>query len=811
MAESVIKSYFPSQVASDVDKASPEYGLKVAKAIEQEWFKADSGTNRFYSNQNTFHKLRLYARGEQSIQKYKDELAINGDLSYLNLDWKQVPIIPKFVDILVNGISERLFKLKAYSQDPFGISKRTDYMESVLRDLQTKELTDFAGEAFGVNLAENNPDEMPGSKEELELHMLMSYKQGAEVAEEAAINTIFAGQKYDDIKKRVVYDLVVIGIGCTKNRFTKSEGIRLEYVDPANLVYSYTESPFFDDIYYIGEIKTIVISELKKEFPELEQEEMRKITEQGVQSSDFYHRTATDSNNVDSNSVQVLYFNYKTYMNEVYKVKETGTGASKIIVKDDSFNPPEGLEGGFEKISRSIEVLYEGVMILGTNQLLKWEMAANMVRPKSNYTKVKMNYSICAPRMYKGRIESTVGRITGFADAIQLTHLKIQQVSARIVPDGIYLDADGLAEIDLGNGTNYNPAEALNMFFQTGSVIGRSYTADGDMNPGKIPIQEIQSGSGNNKIQSLINLYNFNLQMIRDATGLNEARDASTPDPKALVGVQKLAAANSNTATRHILQSSLFITVDTAECISLRISDVLEYSPTRETLIQSIGAHNVGMLDELAELHLRDFAIFIELEPDEEEKQMLEQNIQIALSKNLIDLDHAIDIREIRSLKVANLYLKLSKKKKAEADQLLEQQRIQAQSQADQQTQQVIAQAEIQKQQAIATIQKEVEQLKGTLGISKLEKEVALKRELMLFEFQLNMQLKDKEAEVYKSKESLKEDRKDYRGQVTDNRKATQQSQLIDQRTNGKGPKNFESSDNDVIGGGFNLGSFDPT
>ena len=210
----------------------------------------------------------------------------------------------------------------------------------------------------------------------------------------------------------------------------------------------------------------------------------------------------------DNNTIQVLYFNYKTYMNEVYKIKETGTGADKIIPKDDTFNPPQDKEGGYSRMLRSIECLYDGAMILGTDKLLRWEMASNMMRPKSDFTKVKMNYAIVAPRMYNGKIDSLVKRITGFADMIQLTHLKLQQVMSRMVPDGVYLDADGLAEVDLGNGTNYNPQEALNMFFQTGSVIGRSFTSEGDMNPGKVPIQEITSGSGGNKMQALIGTNN---------------------------------------------------------------------------------------------------------------------------------------------------------------------------------------------------------------------------------------------------------------------------------------------------------------
>ena len=803
MADSYIKNYFPSQVASDLEKISSEYGLKVAKAIESEWFYGDYGTQRFRTNFDNYHRLRLYARGEQSVQKYKDELSINGDLSYLNLDWKPVPIIPKFVDIVVNGIAERTYDVKAFSQDPYGVSKRTEYMESLLDDMRTKELNVFTKQAFGIDIANFPEEKLPDSQEELELHMQLTYKQAIETAEEQAINVLFEANKYELTKKRFYYDLTVLGIGCVKNTFNNSEGIKVDYVDPANLVYSYTESPYFEDIYYVGEIKTIPINELKKEFPNLSQEDLEEIERQPTSYAMPNNRSSYDK--TDNNQIDVLYFNYKTYMNEVYKIKTTATGSSKVLIKDDTFDPPvEVLDSNFEKISRSIEVLYEGVLILGTDKLLKWQLATNMMRPKSDNSKVKMNYAIVAPRMYRGRVESLVGRITGFADMIQLTHLKIQQVMSRLIPDGVYLDADGIAEIDLGNGTNYNPQEALNMFFQTGSVIGRSMTSDGDMNPGKVPIQEIASGSGGAKMQSLIGNYNYYLQMIRDVTGLNEARDGSTPDKNALVGLQKIAAANSNTATRHILQSGLFLTTETAECLSLRISDVLEYSPTRDAFIQSIGVHNVATLDELQNLHLHDFGIFLEIEPDEEEKQRLENNIQAAVAQQGIDLEDAIDLRQIKNVKLANQLLKIKRRKKFERDQIAQQQNIQAQANANAQAQQVAAQAEVQKQQSLVQINAQLEQLRAQLDAQKMEQETFAKKELMQLKFQYDLQLKQLETAGLSSREKQKEDRKDERTKI----QASQQSELIDQRKKNKPPKNFESLDQDMIGNNVNLGGF---
>ena len=805
MAESVINSFFPSQVVSDAVKLSPDYGLSVAKAIEHEWFNRSQSGDKFSSNVSKFRNLRLYARGEQSVQKYKDELSINGDLSYLNLDWTPVPIIPKFVDIVVNGIAERLYDIKAYSQDPFGVNKRTEYMQQIMKDMQTKELTDFAEQNFGMKFYDTDKDKLPGSEEELALHMQLSYKQAVELAEEQALNMLFERSNYELIKKRFYYDLTVLGIGAVKTTFNTSEGAKVEYVDPANLVYSYTESPYFEDVYYVGEVKSIPINELVKEFPFLNHDDLEEISSSS--SLSFGRYRSGSKNDHDNNKVKVLYFNYKTYMNEVYKSKKTSTGAEKMIEKDDGFNPPEGLEGQYERVARKLETLYEGALILGTNKLLKWEMAKNMLRPKSDVTKVKMNYSIVAPRIYEGRIESLVGRITSFADMIQITHLKLQQVLSRMVPDGVFLDVDGLAEVDLGNGTNYNPQEALNMFFQTGSIVGRSYTQDGDMNGAKIPIQQIANqGAEGNKMQSLISTYNYYLQMIRDVTGLNEATDASTPDAKSLVGVQKMAAANSNTATRHILKGGMFLTAEAAEQLSLRISDIIEYSPTRNAFIQQIGAHNVATLDEMQNIHLYDFGIFLELEPDEEEKQMLENNIQTALANQSIELEDAIDLRQIRNVKLANQVLKVRRTKKRAADQEQEVKVQEAQGKAQAEASRAAAQAEMEKQQSILESQMQLEQTKTQGKQMILDQEAELKKTLMDHEFRINMQLKQMEIEALKTKEKEQEDRKDERTRI----QASQQSELIDQRNKQKPPKKFESAGNDIMGGGFGMNAFEP-
>tara|TARA_R100001079_G_scaffold106240_1_gene74221 strand:+ start:139 stop:2514 length:2376 start_codon:yes stop_codon:yes gene_type:complete len=778
-------SPFPSQVVSDAEKASIEYGKQVAQAIEQEWFqRGRTSGNRYLTNWNNFHMLRSYARGEQSIQKYKDELAINGDLSYLNLDWKPVPILSKFVDIVVNGISSKTYDIKAYAQDPESIKKRTSYASKIYEDMLSKEYLDNLKNTLGIDLYQTpSTGIMPETKEELELHMQLSYKQSVEIAEEESISSVFAQNKYDLIRRRLNMDLTVCGIAAAKTNFNTAEGITVDYVDPAYMVYSYTEDPNFEDIYYVGELKAITISELKKEFPNIPEDELKRI--QSMPGNKSY---ITGWGDYDENTVQVLYFDYKTYHNQVFKIKQTDQGLMKAIEKPDTFNPPEN--DMFERVSRSIEVLYSGAKVLGTNTMLKWELAENMSRPYADTTKVKMNYAICAPRIYKGRIESLVSKCTGFADMIQITHLKLQQVISRMVPDGVYLDMDGLAEVDLGNGTNYNPAEALNMYFQTGSIVGRSLTQEGDMNPGKVPIQELNSGTGAGKIQSLINTYQYYLQMIRDVTGLNEARDGSLPDRNTLVGLQKLAANASNVATRHIVQSSLFLTLKLAENISLKVADALEFPLTRSALQNSISTYNVKTLDEVVNLNLHDFGIFLELEPDEEEKQQLEANIQIALQAKNIDVEDAIDLRQIKNLKLANQMLKVKRKEKAKQDQLAQQANIKAQSEAQSAAAEKTAMAEVQKQQAISGANVEYEKAKSEFEKDRMQLQARLDQQKLMQQHKNDMELAQLQQNATNTREQQREDRKDKRIKM----EGTQQSEMISQRKNDGLPINFEQS-----------------
>jgi hypothetical protein len=795
---------FPDPLATDSEKATPEYGLRVGKAIENEWFKRKGMSCRYYDQVGEFHRLRLYARGEQPIEKYKNEFVIDGDMSYLNLNWSVVPIIPKFVDIVVNGMADRMYSIRAEAQDAVSAEKKNVFQDMVEADMAAKDFLLKTKEEFGVDAFNVNPEELPENDEEMELYMNLKYKASIEIAEEIAIDTILKMSDFKLIEEMIDKDQTEIGVSWVKHQFLAGEGVRVEYVDPANMIWSYSEKPDFSDCFYFGEIKQLHYTEVLKIVPDITDEELKVIRDSGSAWNNYYPIIRRYQDDVFlTDVVNLIYFNYKSSKKYVHKKKYLSNGGVRVIPKDDTFNPT-GENENFEKLEFAREVWYEGVLVAGTNIILKWELMKNMVRPKSASEKALPSYVGFAPRMYKGKIDSLVKRMIPFADQIQLIHLKLQQVQSRIIPDGVFIDADGLNEVDLGQGAAYTPEDALRLYFQTGSVIGRSYTGDGEFNNARVPIQELGASSGQSKISSLIGSYNHYLNMIRDVTGLNEARDGSMPSPDALVGVQKLAALNSNTATRHILEAKLMQIRRLSTCLSVRISDILEYAEFKDQFAMQIGKYNLSILQDVKNLYLHDFGIFIDLLPDEEERQMLEANINIALQRDSIDLEDAIDIRNVKNIKLANELLKMKRKRKMKAMQKREDEKMQMQGQINAQSQQMAAQSAMEQLQMEIQVKTQIKQAETQLFIQQMQAEADIKRQLMQQEFEYNMQLKGIETDGMSKRDQEKEKAKDKRVDL----QATRQSDLIEQRQKQLPAKNFESEEDTLDG--FDLSSFGP-
>jgi len=804
---SIDHSSFPSQNTPFDIQMTSEYGLKVGQSIQAEWFHRAARTCKFYEQRDEIHRRRLYGMGMQGVGRYKEYFAVNGDMSYLNLNWKIVPVIPKYVDILSNGLFQRDFSIKAVSVDPTSVEEKVNKRNSLETDMLAKDFIVNVKEKMGMDIGSVPIEQIPESKEEIDVKMEMEYKPDIEMAQELAVQTVFNENNYDYlVRSRVERDIIEAGIGVVKHGYNPSNGIEVSYVDPMNFIYSYTEDPYFQDCFYFGEYKNVNLSEIYRQYPNLTGEQRERLENVSSTWNNYYDMNfSTENNDGMDGKLGVLYFNFKTSREKIWKKKKSTKGGVKVIAKTNDFVYKGTGDADFEKLTKIEEVWFEGVMILGTNILLDWKVCENMIRNKSNTRKAIPNYHCVAPKMYKGIIDSTVNRIIPFADDIQMSWMKLQQIKQRIVPDGQYIDVEGIAGINLGNGQEYGIEDALNMYFQTGSVIGRGTGYGGEFNQSKVPIQEIRHSSGADKISSLYNSIQISLDMISKAIGVNEAVDGSNPDKNSLVGIQKMAAYSSNVATRHLLQSSMFLTKEIAKSISLRISDVLQFSKTKDDLVRKISVSNVSSLEKVSNLYLHDFAIDIELVPDEEERAKLEGDISLEIQQGTLGVEDKFAILNIKNTKLAYKYLSVIKRKRIKERQEQKQAEIQAQTQSNVQSTQAASQSKAQLIQLESQGKMQLEQMMNDMSIQKLSAEVMAKKELMELEFNYNMQLKGIEVNNTRSKEMEKEDRKDRRTEL----QATQQSKILEQRKKDLPSINFESSGNDVLGG-VSLGSFEP-
>jgi len=784
---------FPKQTDDYSIQKQEEYGLQVARAIQGEWFKREgTGYSNFYDNRTEFRLRRSYARGENSTTHIKKQVGDDGDISYINLDDTPIPIVAKFADLVANGMSQRDYQIKAFSIDRESTEKRIKFREDVKKDMATKEFS-MNAKQLGIDTFSVDPREIPEDDNELDIYTEIKYKPAIEIAEEAAITTISEENEYNETtRRRVEKDLVDLGIGAAKNIYSHSDGVILDYVDPENLIWSYTEDPYFKDVYYVGEFKNELISNVIKEHPYLTDEERQRIQEAATSWAEYHGLEGWDDfdDNLDG-KIAILNFSYKTVRKKIYKEKSNKTGGRKVLKKDKDFEVKGKGDRDFEKITKYEEIWFEGAYVLGTNIMLRWELAENQVRPKSNNNRVLNNYVICAPNMYKNNIDSIVKRMIPFADKIKMIDYKIQQTLQLMVPDGQFIDVDGLAEIDLGDGGSYSPQEAFDMYMKTGSIFGRSQTYGGDFNHGKVPIQEITTSGFNNKLAALEKQYMFNIQQIRDITGVNEAVDASTPDKDALVGIQKMAAYNSNVATRHILEGSKYITRKLFQSLSYRISDILEYSETKQDLINKIGSRNVRSLEFVENLHLHDFAIHVDLTMDDEEKAQLEKDIAIEIQNGTLGTEDKIDIMAIKNLKYANEILKIRKKRREQKLQEQKMQEIEAQKQANIQSAQAASQSKLQEQKMKVDGEAGLEGIKHKNAMDKMREEYALKDKHEEVKASFQIPIKQDEKEERMQRELMKEQKKDERVK----KEATAQSRLIEQRQKDTGAIDFSQDD----------------
>ena len=797
------KRSYPNPLAPDEEKITEEYGLSMAKAIEYEWWYRPNGSMcNFLDKRQQYHNLRLYARGEQDTKLYKDLITGGDEESYSNYDWRPLQIVPKFVKLLSNQMTERLFDIKADAVDKYSTNLKEDYKASIQSLMDTLPTMRAAEEALGVSVVPPNADEIPETEEELDLYMKLKYKPAIEIAAEEAIKYTLELNDFDETQSRVIEDVATLGVGAVKHRTDPNKGIVIDWVDPADCVHSYAKHRNYKKVHYFGEVERMTVNELKRlSNGKFSDEELLEI---GASTSEWnkYHQTGQSDNFRESDlagsMVDVLHFTFKSTKTLSYKKKYTANGGFKMTKRESTFTKKNNAKG-FDVSKKVIDVWYEGSLILGTDKVFNYKLCENMIRPKGYLNKTLPNYLFYSPDLYQGRTKSLIGNIIPYVDQMQQIHIKLQQLIAKSRPNGVFIDVDGLSEIDMGDGSFLTPLEVIKIYDETGNVLGTSKDYAGEYNHGKEPIRELKNGIVDG-LDRLISAYNHYLTLLRDAIGVPVGADASTPNPKMAVGVQEQLALNSNTATRHILDSVLNISERLGEGLSLRLKDIFEYSNLKEAYTNAIGRVNVQTLKALKNYHLHDLGIIITLRPDAQDKQYLEQNIQAAVSKDSITVDDAQDIRTISNIKLANALLKTRRVKRDKLKREQEMQKIEKNNEGQLQVTQAASQGKQQEIQ-VAT-QSELAKIKAkTQGrLAEIKAEEEAKMRLMEKEFNYNMQIKGAETDLANDQKRYDNDRKDSRQREQNS--AT--SKIAEQKQFNKPAMNFESA-NDSISGNIGM------
>lgn len=667
---------FPSQLDPFEKKITKEFGMALGRAISAEWFSTGGGGKcRFYTSQSNFYERRNYASGLIDMSKYHPKLGTNGDVSLLNLSKRPLTDMPKFVNLIVNGMCDRRNTIEASAIDPISQSNKQKYRQKIKDDMISKDIIDLAKEKLGVDIGSMPTDKLPETDEELNLHLQMEWKPSCELSAQIGIKAVMMENNRElTIERQGYRDLAVDGAFCEMNRFSVSKGIELKRIDFADMIYSQTNDPFFRDCFYKGHYAKVLTSDILIEYPELNNAENSHIKEQLMNQGSWWNQTYNLQNKIKGHTY-LLYFTYKTSKEEYNKIKEK-TNGEKIYSKAKSVfdeNLETSKKDRYKRVSKVEEVLFEGCMVLGTNILLKWEVAKSMARPNSNKQKVCEQYNMIAPNFENGIITSPVSLAMPVVDLLNIIQLKSEQILQGVTPDGIAIDLDAIANIDTGTGKVNSAQEQFNMYLQKGSFFYRSSTLNEDYNNAQRPFTEIKTGDSLNKLIALRNENQQYLTQLTNIIGLNQYSDASNPDKDSLVGIGKLASLNSNLATRHILEAMKYVSLKTGEAVIYRIQDIIRYYPSlKDDLIRKIGATAVEDLDSIADLHLSDFALNLYFEQDDEEKAMLDADLTLGIQQGLITIADKYKVKNIKIYKQAVAYLGLVIEKASKKAQELE-------------------------------------------------------------------------------------------------------------------------------------------
>jgi len=783
------KNGFPDPLATPEDKSKKAYGIQYAKAIDSQWGRMTDTSSLVGKRNRIFERSRDYATGNQDTNIYKQLLNSldpnNGDGSLMNLDFTPVPILPKFVRIVVNKILSRRLYPNLEAVDPLSTSEKNNEKRMLEVQVENKELAMKIKEETGIVLGAD-PETLPDTKEEVEILYGLNIKTAGEVAAQLATELTLKWNNFEDaIFRRCVNDLVTLGMAVVKRSNDPNEGIKTSYVDPVMFIHSYTEDPGFEELNYAGHIKKVSIAELRRlAGDELSEEDLEKIASKvkgrdGNDSSKYSKKRFDQTLNrmtygYDEYTVNVLDFEFLSVDTMYFEEKENRHGNTNFFYKGHKYKPKNGSVYDRTPHSMDVKVVYGGSYVLESGNLFDYGKKKNIPKNVHDLSKATLSYSVVATNLRDMIPKSMVDSCTGFADMLQLTHLKIQQAVAKAKPDGLIIDIEGLENVQLGKGGELQPLDLHDIYEQTGVFYYRSKNPEGGFqNP---PVREI--GNSIRNINELIGLYNHYLRMIRDATGINEVVDASTPKGDALVGVREQAIAASNNATYDITNASMILFKKTCDDIVKCLQIMPAESVIHKAYQNAIGKENMDALSGFIDLPMFNFGVLVQRDMEDKDKALLEQNIQVALQQNQIDLEDAMAVRNLKDVNQAERLLMVRRKKRMQANSQSAKQNAEIQKQQAMQAAQMASQMKLQEKQAEAQLEMEKMKMKAEIDSQLEMMRHEFKKEIEMIKAKATLGFKEDDQAFKEKLEVLKEDRKDERiGKQT-----ADQSKLISQR-----------------------------
>lgn len=790
MYQSKNKTNFPDPLSSQQEKQDKKYGLQYAKAIESQWGKMSEKTSLYGTRNEVFDRNRDYANGTQDTSIYKQLLtALNpqdGDGSLLNLDFTPVPILPKFVRVVVNKILSRDPYPNLEAVDPLSSSEKNKQKQRVRNQVAIKKELEQLKAVTGGMVLDVDPTQLPDTMEEAEIFLDTNIKTDAEIAAQIGTNMTLSWNSFSDsIFRRCVNDIAAIGMAVVKRENDPNYGIKLDYVDPANFVHSYTEDPSFEDMTYAGHVTRITIEELKRmSGGQITDEQLKEVKKKASKkTSDFSNNSTydplTNHKDYDEYMVEIMNFEFLSLEKMYFEEKQNQYGNTGFFY--EGYEYKEKKNSVFERTPYEMDTMcvYEGVYILGTDIIFNYGKKSNIPKNIHDISRAKLSYSVVATNLRKSKPKSMVDGCVGFADMVQITHLKLQQAIAKAKPDGLIIDIEGLESVQLGSGGELQPLDLHDIYEKTGVFYYRSKNPDGGFqNP---PVRSIDNHIRN--INELVALYNHYLRMIRDTTGINEMMDASTPKGDTLVGVQQNAIAAGNNATYDITNASMILFKKVCQDIVKCLQILPEDSVIMQIYKNAVGDENMSVLSSFNNLPMYNFGVQVVKDMEDKDKMYLEQNIQIALSQKEIDLEDALAVRNIKDVNQAERLLVVRRKKRIEQQQQMAMQNSQVQAQQAQQAAQAASQAKMQEVQLEAQLEAQKIQLKAQAEIQVGAALHELKKEIEMIRAQATLGFKETDENFKEKIETLKENRKDQRVE----KEAVQQSKLISQRQGKRG------------------------